>query len=58
LTNIHSDSVGCGITNYTGEEIVSCSNFGDENNDLGGKHKIFHYGTKVKMVTLTKVMMK
>jgi hypothetical protein len=48
----YSDSIciGCGIRDKTGEELISCSGYGDYNDDLGSKpmiYSIFYYGTTV-----------
>ena len=52
--------IGSGIRNETGEEIISCSGYGDFNDDLGSKpmmYSILYYGTTVEMVKLAKMMM-
>ena len=47
----NSICIGCGINNETGEEIISCSGYG-ETSDLGGKpllYSAFYYGTTGEM---------
>jgi hypothetical protein len=41
----YSDSIciGCGIRDETGEELISCSGYGDDNDDLGSKPMIVYF---------------
>ena len=52
--------IGCGINNETGEEIISCSGYG-ETSDLGGKpvlYSNYYYGTTSEMSRTARIMMK
>ena len=52
--------VGCGVNDETGEEIISCSGYG-ETSDLGGKpvlYSNYYYGTTSEMSRTARIMMK